>query len=114
MTCEMAVDHKDRWPSVLTMALWALREIPFETTSLLVFGQLAHGPLSILRDSWTGKNITPRDLKRPAADYLRDLKLNCKQHRNTLCNTLNTCSQNTSTITTNIVDTKVSIKGNRC
>jgi hypothetical protein len=80
MICKMAVDHKDRWPSVLTMALWALREIPCETTgcspSLLVFGQLPHGPLSILRDSWTGENITPRELKRPVADYLKDLKHN--------------------------------------
>jgi Integrase core domain len=32
MICKMAVDHKNRWPSVLTMALWALLEIPCETT----------------------------------------------------------------------------------
>ena len=46
MICKMAVDHKDRCPSVSIMALWALQEIPRETTgcspSLLVFGQLPH------------------------------------------------------------------------
>jgi len=76
----MAVDHKDRWPSVLIMALWALREIPCETTgcspSLLIFGQIPHGPLSILRDSWTGVHTLPKELKRPASEYLKDLKQN--------------------------------------
>jgi hypothetical protein len=55
MICKMAVDHQDRWPSALVMALWALREIPCETTgcslSMLVYGQVPHGPLSILRDA---------------------------------------------------------------
>ena len=78
MICIMAVDHRDRWPSVLTMALWALREIPCETTgcspSMLVFGQVPHGPLSILRDTWTSENTVQKELKRPTAEYLEDLK----------------------------------------
>jgi len=43
--CKMAVDHKDRWPSVLITALWSLREIRWkyhvhDPPSLLVFGQV--------------------------------------------------------------------------
>ena len=44
--------------------------------ALLIFGQLPPGFLSILRDLWTRESLTPRRLKRPAADFIKDLEQN--------------------------------------
>jgi len=49
---------KKSWHKYLGFALWAMREVPNETTNcppfLLVFDKLPTGPLAILKDTWTG------------------------------------------------------------
>ena len=58
--------------------LWSLREVPNATTGVsaykLVYGRNPRGPLSILKESWTGENDTSASLAQPVEDYLIDLK----------------------------------------
>jgi len=57
--------------------LWALREAPNDTTNvppwLMAFGRLPRGPLSILKDTWTGTEELPFNLGKGTAEYLQDL-----------------------------------------
>ena len=56
----------------------ALREVPNVTTGtspyMLVYGRNPRGPLTILKESWTGENNTSASLAQPVADYLLDLR----------------------------------------
>ena len=62
----------------LPLMLWALREVPNATTGaspyMLVYGRNPRGPLTVLKESWTGENDTNASLAQPVADYLLDLR----------------------------------------
>ena len=51
-------DYGWQWHRVVPCLLWALREVPNRTTAVsphfLLFGQVPRGPLSILKETWTG------------------------------------------------------------
>jgi len=75
---KFACDHKKSWHKYLGFALWAMREVPNETTNcppfLIVFGKLPTGPLAILKETWTGDRELPTELNKTAVDYLKDLR----------------------------------------
>ncbi|KAM7300781.1 uncharacterized protein ISCGN_016366 [Ixodes scapularis] len=52
-------DEAGQWDKFVPYLLWAYREVPHETTGAspfeLLYGRTPTGPLSILRDSWTGQ-----------------------------------------------------------
>jgi len=51
-------DYGWQWHRVVPCLLWALREVPNRTTAVsphfLLFGRVPRGPLSILKETWTG------------------------------------------------------------
>jgi hypothetical protein len=55
-----------------------MREVPNRTTgvppNMLCFGRLLRGPLSILKESWTGERDIPIVGNRSIEEYLNDLK----------------------------------------
>jgi hypothetical protein len=75
---KMAYDHQRSWHKYLDFILWAMREVPQSATGLspyvLAFGYEPQGPMSILKDSWSGHKPLPLDLAKPIADYLSDLR----------------------------------------
>ena len=70
--------HGRQWHKFVPLTLWALREVPNATTGtspyMLVYGRNPRGPLTILKESWTGENDTSVSLAQPVADYLLDLR----------------------------------------
>ena len=70
--------HQRQWHKFVPMMVWALREVPNATTGIspymLVYGRIPRGPLSILKESWTGERDITADLSQPVEDYLTDLK----------------------------------------
>jgi len=62
----------------LACVLWALREVPNIITGvppwLSAFGRIPRGPLSVLRDTWTGAEDPPLSLGKTVAEYLQDLR----------------------------------------
>ena len=77
LIAKVAADHPKSWHKHLPFVMWALREVPSDLTGLspwmLVMGSLPRGPLSVLRDSWTGEcELTPGLGKSPT-EYLREL-----------------------------------------
>jgi len=62
---------------MIPMLLFALREIPNESTgyapSTLVYGRKIRGLLAVMRDSWTKDDGAQRNVKMPAAKYLEEL-----------------------------------------
>lgn len=75
---KLAGEHRNNWTAYLGPALWSLRECKNSTTHLppftLVFGHLPNGPLSILRETWTGERELPHDLNINDAKYLTELR----------------------------------------
>jgi len=75
---KVAADHPKQWYTHLPCILWALRESPHSTTGvppwLLAFGRLPRGPLSVLKDTWTGAEDPPLNLGKSVTDYLKDLR----------------------------------------
>jgi len=75
-----AHESPKQWHKKLGYILWALREIPNETTHvapwILVHGFLPRGPLAILKETWAGERELPLDLGKTAVEYLNELKLN--------------------------------------
>ena len=73
-------DKPGDWDLKLPDLLWAYREIPNETTGLspfqLVYGKMARGPLSVLRDNWVEEY--PPMLNKSSTQYLESLKDNLK------------------------------------
>jgi len=61
--------HGRMWHKFVQLMLWALREVPNATTGVspydLVYGRNPRGPLSILKESWTGEHTTYASLARP-------------------------------------------------
>ncbi|KAL1480806.1 hypothetical protein MTO96_050734 [Rhipicephalus appendiculatus] len=70
--------HGRDWDRYVPCLLWAYREVAHDITGRspfeLMFGRAPHGPLSILRKSWTGEWTPPIGLNKPAAVYLRELR----------------------------------------
>jgi len=70
---KVASEHPRQWHTHLACILWALREVPAETTSvppwLLAFGRLPRGPLAILWDTWIGRQDFPLDIGKSVIDY---------------------------------------------
>jgi hypothetical protein len=66
------------WDRQLPILLWAIRDIPNETTGLspyqIVYGKLGRGPLSVLRDTWAGEISVPQNFGKSAVAYMNDLK----------------------------------------
>jgi transposase InsO family protein len=66
MVSKLASDHAKQWWRYLPYVLWALREVPNETTSqatnTLVHGRFAKGPLAILKETWAGECEIPLTL----------------------------------------------------
>jgi len=70
--------HGRQWHKFVPLMLWGLREVPNATTGMspymLVYGRNPRGPLSILKESWSGENSTYAGLAQPVYQYLLDLK----------------------------------------
>jgi len=75
---KVAIEHKRVWHKYIGFVMWAIRELPNETTKcppfLLVLNRLLTGPLSILKETWTGEREIPSNLGKSAADYLTELR----------------------------------------
>lgn len=82
MISKLAADHPQQWHKYLGFALWALREVPNETTGVppwvLAFGHLPRGPLSILKETWIGERELPLDLGSSTEKFLEDLHVKLK------------------------------------
>ena len=80
MVSKVAQDHPRQWHQYLDYIVWALRETPNQTTGIqpcvLAFGYLPRGPLSILKESWTGERELPLDLGKSPTEYLAELRNN--------------------------------------
>ena len=78
MINKVAYEHPKKWPSYLPYILFALREVPSESTgcppSLLVYGRVCKGPLAILKETWTGQRDLPFSLGKSAEEFLSDLR----------------------------------------
>ena len=65
------------WHQYLPALLFACRELPSESTGfspfMLLFGKEARGPLSMLQESWTGKD-NQDDESKPLYKYIFDLQ----------------------------------------
>jgi len=74
----MSSDEPKNWDRQLPFLLWSYRELPNDTTGvsphMMVYGQTPKGPLSILKDKWSGS--TPAYDKTPGKvqEYLEMLK----------------------------------------
>jgi len=73
----MATDHPKSWYKYLGYIMWALREVPNETTGvapwMLAFGRLPRGPLAVLKETWCGERDFPLDLGKSPVDFLKEL-----------------------------------------
>jgi transposase InsO family protein len=69
---KLAHNSPRSWHKYVDAAMWALREVPNETTGvapyMLVFGHLPKGPLAILKEHWRGETDLPLDLGKSTAD----------------------------------------------
>jgi hypothetical protein len=74
---KMAADHPKQWHKYLGFVLWALREVPNETTGvapwMLAFGRLPRGPLAVLKETWCGERDFPLDFGKTPVQYLKEL-----------------------------------------
>jgi len=70
--------HGRQWHKFVPLMLWALRDFANATTGttpyMLVYGRNPRGPLTILKELWTGENDPSASLAQPVADYLLDLR----------------------------------------
>lgn len=82
LIAKVAADHPKSWHKHLGYIMWALREVPNETThvppALLAFGRVPHGPLAILKETWCGEREFPPELGKGPLEYLKELHENLK------------------------------------
>ena len=66
LIAKVAAEHPKSWHKLLGYVMWALREVPNETTNvppaLMEFGRVPHGPLAILKETWCGERELPPEL----------------------------------------------------
>ena len=74
--------YPKQWPKLMPYVLWAMRETTNATTGLspyhLAFGRPARGPLSILKENWSGEEDLPLNLGKPTTEFLEELKENLR------------------------------------
>jgi len=74
---KMAADHPKSWHKNLGFIMWALREVPNETTGVapwvLAFGRLPRGPLAVLKETWCGEREFTLNLGKTPVQYLKNL-----------------------------------------
>ena len=86
LIAKVAADHPKSWHKHLGFIMWALREVPNETTrvppALLAFGRVPRGPLAILKETWCGEREFPPGLGKGPLEYLKELheSLEIAQH----------------------------------
>lgn len=60
----MTDDDEKNWDKKLPFLLWSYRELPNATTGIsshmMVFGQTPRGPLAVLKDRWSGKEVSDK------------------------------------------------------
>jgi hypothetical protein len=82
LIAKVAADHPRTWHKHLGYVMWALREVPNETThvppALLAFGRVPHGPLAILKETWCGEREFPPGLGKGPLEYLKELHENLR------------------------------------
>jgi len=80
MISNVAVDHPRSWTKYLGYVLWALPEVPNETTWvppwLMVNARIPQGHLAVLKENWTGFRDMPQSLGQTTVEYLNDLRQN--------------------------------------
>ena len=61
--------HGRQWHKYVLMMVWALREVPNATTGvspyLLVYGRIPGGPLTVLKETWSGERDVSPSLSQP-------------------------------------------------
>ena len=87
-------DYGRQWHCVLPCLLWALREVPNQTTAVsphfLLFGGVPRGPLSILIETWTGMREHDKDASKPVSQYIREVEQDMKNAEK-ICTRARTC-----------------------
>ena len=83
MLFQVIQQHSRQWHQVIPLAVWALRVMPNATTGVspyrLVYGRLPHGPLVVLKESWTDQQDVSADLGKPVERYMTDLRARLKK-----------------------------------
>jgi len=86
MISKVATENPKSWSKYLGYVLWALREVPNETTGvppwLMVYGRLPRGPLAVLKENWCGQRELPLNLGKTTVEYLEDLRKNLEVAQN--------------------------------
>ena len=71
--------NTESWDRTLPFLLFAIRNVPSETTKIsaneIVFGRQLRGLLDIARDVWTNGDAAEKQLKMPTVQYLEKLRL---------------------------------------
>ncbi len=77
MISKVAADNPKSWHKYLGYIMWALREVPNETTGvppwLLTYGHLPRGPLAVLKETWCEERELPLNLGKTPTEFLREL-----------------------------------------
>ena len=71
-------EHGSDWDKFLPFVTWGLREVLNATTGVsamqMVWGRQKRGPVSVLKDVWSGDLANLPILPKPMAEYLCDLR----------------------------------------
>ena len=77
LIAKSADENPKSWHKHLPFIMWALRECPSSLTGLppwlLAMGTMPRGPLTVLRECWTGEIDYPPNLGKAPEQYLREL-----------------------------------------
>ena len=78
MSHHVVREDRRNWDKHLSILLWAIRDVPNIITGLspyqLVYGKIGRGPLSVLKDTWTGELSVPQNFGKLAVGYMQKLK----------------------------------------
>jgi hypothetical protein len=73
-------ENARQWHKLIPFIVWSFREITNDTTSvppcLLMYGRLPKGPLSLIKETWTGERALPSTLSKSETQYMSQLKRN--------------------------------------
>ena len=74
----VSMDDPKNWDRQLPFLLWSYRELPNDTTGvsphMMVYGQTPKGPLSVLKDRWSGSQPVMNKLPDKVQSYIDILK----------------------------------------